>query len=371
MDELQNLMKMYPHLIVKHNFTEYDGFLDVGGSSFRVRLTVPNYPSLKELSLECSWKASCALEGYKSLMNEWILQGSLISFLENLKTLLEKEACGSDDEKSITAQSFRMLASDLKNIGFCNVSFISQCLTEVTFQIVDKSSHTHSMIVNVGKNYPHQALESQASLPESALETIRKNEDLEEVFNSFEEQVSSLQHLWNILDLVDEQCCVLDPENPTRKDLGRRILIENGVSLYFNMDLSDVHNIPSIAFLGPEQLVQKYQSNVAANSKLWNSFNNFLDNLKLLLGLQSLPCKNHYSEQESLVHQGECCICFTLRLDGKLPSEVCDNAHCASNFHSACLFEWLQSGIENYQSFDRYYGVCPNCGVAISCPIPS
>jgi hypothetical protein len=45
------------------------------------------------------------------------------------------------------------------------------------------------------------------------------------VYKSFVQQISGLQKFWEVLDEVDHECWVIDPDNPTRKDAYRKIMI--------------------------------------------------------------------------------------------------------------------------------------------------
>lgn len=45
------------------------------------------------------------------------------------------------------------------------------------------------------------------------------------IYKSFVQQVAALQKFWEVLDEVDHKCWVMDPDNPTRKDTYRRIMI--------------------------------------------------------------------------------------------------------------------------------------------------
>lgn len=59
-----------------------------------------------------------------------------------------------------------------------------------------------------------------------------------------------------------------------------------------------------------------------------------------LVGVESLPTKPSNIEEENvLVNIGECCICFCLRLDGKLPEIICPNKSCEVSFHTVCLYQ--------------------------------
>lgn len=74
------------------------------------------------------------------------------------------------------------------------------------------------------------------------------------------------------------------------------------------------------------------------------------------------------SEVEDL--DTDCCICYCHRLEGKLPEKVCENVRCTKMFHTDCLFEWLQSNLDNQKRMDMVYGRCPMCDEHISCEQP-
>ncbi|GLG95446.1 E3 ubiquitin-protein ligase FANCL [Gryllus bimaculatus] len=375
MDEREALMEAFPHLIVCCNFTHYKGFISVGGTDFLTSIYVPNYPCLAKMTLKCSWPVSQLLSGHDTMLKEWIQSDTLTSFLKKLKNLLElemkkKPIVNECQEDFIVADSFKLLMSDLKKIKFHNIVSFSSCLKKIQLQKVDASNRVHIIDMSVGEAYPLDVVQIQALLPDAALEIIRKNSRVDKIYNSFVEQVIYLQRTWDDLDLIDANCCVLDPEHPTRKDMGRRILIGKNVSIYLNMSYEDVSAVPSITVLGPEQSVQQFQSTLARNEKLWDSDSSTVDNLKKVLDLSSFPARENRCADISLVHQEECLICFALWMDGEMPNLVCENTRCGSPFHTTCLFQWLQTVSGNYQSFNQVHGDCPNCGMAISCPVP-
>lgn len=60
----------------------------------------------------------------------------------------------------------------------------------------------------------------------------------------------------------------------------------------------------------------------------------------ILSGTESLPEKPTNTDDAGLlVTSGECCICFSFRLDGKLPDVVCPNRSCEVVFHTLCLYQ--------------------------------
>lgn len=76
--------------------------------------------------------------------------------------------------------------------------------------------------------------------------------------------------------------------------------------------------------------------------------NNIIDNLLIILGLEEFPkpptptnsqllLKDNINE-DVLVADQECSICFMLRMDDNmLPTKICNNDKCTAVFHISCL----------------------------------
>ena len=65
-----------------------------------------------------------------------------------------------------------------------------------------------------------------------------------------------------------------------------------------------------------------------------------MKNLQFVLGFSAFPTAPVKSgHSQDLIHEGDCCICFTARLDGNLPSRACNNEKCGMMYHGVCLFE--------------------------------
>lgn len=85
--------------------------------------------------------------------------------------------------------------------------------------------------------------------------------------------------------------------------------------------------------------------------------NFFLD----LIGVETLPSKPTNIEEENiLVNTGECCICFCLRLEAKLPEIICPNKSCEVSFHTMCLYQVNKHSVCMYSLkiyFDNFSGL--------------
>ncbi|XP_018578449.1 E3 ubiquitin-protein ligase FANCL-like [Anoplophora glabripennis] len=87
--------------------------------------------------------------------------------------------------------------------------------------------------------------------------------------------------------------------------------------------------------------------------------------------LESFPQKPAVEERvpDLLVNSGDCSICFSSRLNDKLPEVICKNKVCENCYHVECLYEWLMS-VNARRFFSDVVGLCPNCEKNITCPIP-
>ena len=101
-------------------------------------------------------------------------------------------------------------------------------------------------------------------------------------------------------------------------------------------------------------------------------------NLQQLLEV-NLPLKD---SQQAESYDVTCCICYSDRLNGEVPSRTCDNSKCGQSFHIFCLYEvfkvlhylctcsvidiilslqWLRSLIQSRKLGNKVFGACPYC----------
>lgn len=58
------------------------------------------------------------------------------------------------------------------------------------------------------------------------------------------------------------------------------------------------------------------------------------------LGLQKFPLKETVKQSSNAMFEdGECCICFSLRREEKLPDVVCSNPRCSLVYHNKCIYQ--------------------------------
>lgn len=71
--------------------------------------------------------------------------------------------------------------------------------------------------------------------------------------------------------------------------------------------------------------------------QVWDSDFPITTNLERLLEI-SLPLKPTF-KHDAESREVTCCICYSERLNGEVPSRTCDNSHCGQSFHILCLYE--------------------------------
>lgn len=75
----------------------------------------------------------------------------------------------------------------------------------------------------------------------------------------------------------------------------------------------------------------------------WDEDLNICDNLLQILNIDKFPQPFFMPSTEAATNyfyqQEVCCICYTLRLDDEdlLPTKMCNNTQCESQFHVTCL----------------------------------
>ncbi|XP_071442041.1 E3 ubiquitin-protein ligase FANCL [Hetaerina americana] len=392
MDDEQNLllMKEFPTLIPQNKtFSTFDGYIVAGGEDYHVYIDLPNPPSVRGMVFFCPLNLRWFLDSCKSDLKEWESSGiSLFEFLVRLQNLIavgiqhgKLERCGGSlclDNLVEKIHFYSKIIKEVENSQWKEEISIegssSGEFNEIQLRLNKKDAfdRVHTATVKFDSTTSNPII--RADLPSQVEMTVSKGMTASQFYETFVEAVDKLQDFWNVMDDIDADCWVIDPEQPKRKDTYRRIIIETNVSLYLNIDPFDPHKRPDVTFIGSERTVMPFRNSLQENLENWDSMGiSIVHSLAKLLGLEELPrkitCEGGNMEG---VEQGECSICLCLRLDdGQLPSEVCNNPFCALPFHATCLFLWLQSFPTSHQNFNRLYGECPNCNLAISCPIQS
>ncbi|KTF80365.1 hypothetical protein cypCar_00039943 [Cyprinus carpio] len=121
-----------------------------------------------------------------------------------------------------------------------------------------------------------------------------------------------------MLDEIDKQTWVLEPEKPTKADSMRRIAIGNNVSIKVQIDPRHPKMLPECCLLGAEHVVTPLRNKLNANMHLWNPDCSVLQNMKDVLEIEFPSPTTHEkswlrglptSRQSFNIMFGECPYC--------------------------------------------------------------
>ncbi|EFA05477.1 E3 ubiquitin-protein ligase FANCL-like Protein [Tribolium castaneum] len=292
---------------------------------------------------------------------------NIVDFLDNIVTLLARTPQNhANSYKRVLHEYFEFTRFHL-NIRNSHISSDLQLIKVTT---VDEGRREHRLEISVDLDEVRDVFQPlNVELPEHFVKALGgKFSNLTEIYRRFLGVLEELQPFFDVMDEVDGNCGVLDPETPTRGHCHRRIWLDQNLSVIVTIDPLNVRARPELRFFGPERLVHQHLDELNEKLEEWNDRGDFLEELLKILSLEKFPQKPK-TDRDVLMDVGECCICFSLRLDEKMPEIICGNKSCENFFHVQCLYEWLSS-VNSKRILNQIHGQCPNCEKEISCPLP-
>lgn len=229
----------------------------------------------------------------------------------------------------------------------------------------DFNQRNHLLKIELPKEFPSKSPIVHADLPFPIQTNCTKNKWILGVYEEFQRLILHCQGLWNILDEIDSETWVLEPEKPLRKDVYRRIALGSGASLLVTLDPNNPQEIPSCRFLGSDRMIKPLEDKFLSGLQDWNMAQSLLQNLKSILEID-FPTATEEQREE---FREECGICYMYRFNDNATDKMCDDVRCSRPFHTICLYEWLKELPSSRQSFDVLFGNCPYCEKPITCKI--
>ncbi|XP_016892727.1 E3 ubiquitin-protein ligase FANCL isoform X2 [Cynoglossus semilaevis] len=339
--------------------TIYDGFVTVQERDFRLRILLPPDRQLKKAKLHCSWHLRHLLRGSEHIVKQRLQQSTnLESFLLELKTILEVVLKGRSECSSIPPpQYYSQLISEMETLGWNKLLFIDTHFKTLRLTAQDSAGRQHALTVKLKSKHPAEAPECSADLPLPLALTWTQQSTLEHLYSQFLLVLESLTEFWEILDEIDLNTWVLEPEKPSRSDTMRRIAIGSNASIRVEVDPRHPKMLPECCLLGAEHIVTPLRNKLNSNMHLWNPDSSVLFNLRDVLEIEFPSPATHEKSDFSV----ECGICYSYRLEDAIPDQVCNDPRCGQPFHQACLYEWLRALPSSRQSFNVVFGECPYC----------
>jgi E3 ubiquitin-protein ligase FANCL len=365
-------------------------------------------------SIEVSETLKSMLHGYEDLVKQRLSQSKTLSqFLIEFQDILSR-ACKGDQSKNSAPQIlfYPKLIEEINRIGWNKLTMVDNTMTSLGFLSKDSSNRRHLLTIKLGKDYPMAVPTCSCELPEPFDPFWNSGTStLSDIIRQFESSLNEFQLYFSVIEDIDLQCWVIEPEIKYQNNSGapkkhqnsehsqsqsstlhhffgvvnRRIALGNRMSFHFTIDPRHPLNIPiSCQFLGPETCVNPVKERFHKNlSQKWETkMGSKMDPSLLRRNLiQCLEIDNLPSPQSKVVDvsniQMECSICYSFNLQttengenvSLIPDKICDNVKCAKAFHRLCLYEWLRSIPVTKQSFDTLFGQCPYCSSLINVKI--
>eukprot|EP01080_Neovahlkampfia_damariscottae_P002977 gene2977-4987_t len=344
------------NFLLQTNETSFQGFLNFDKKEYPIQIDVKNNfvliksnPELMKIIFE-----------HEEMIKQRILQCTNIeTILFELKHIFEK-LCLKNQIELPTTNFYNKIISEIDEIGWSKIIDMNSDLSRITFELLDKKNRKHSILIKINPSeYPNSISEYELDLP---IIFNLKFKNLKEVLKKFKEEIEKYQIFWDILQDLDENCWIIEPENPLYSHTMRRIAIGKHSSLLIELNPNFPTSMPDVEFLGSESFINPLRSKLHS-LKNWNSSSNLRENLESILEF-NFPKKSE--KEDDLDYSIECGICMCYKLDTEIPDKICDNKKCCMPFHSSCLSAWLISLPSTQQSFNTLFGQCLNCSEPIS-----
>nr|SVE92091.1 EOG090X0G12 [Daphnia sinensis] len=367
-------VSQYSYIILPLNnqHSHVDCLLTADGKDYLLHLSFPNYPSHEGFTINLSYDLNCIIKS-KKCFEEKMLQrfNSVEELIDKLGILIKDHhktnlLC-SNNEKPTVATNYSKVLAEIDAIGWEKLFSVNHDFTELKLKMYDSLNHQHILNVKFNNNVP----EFSAEYPRIVnIEWQEDSSTLSEMYSLFCQEAEQYQDFWKAMEELDAGCWVLEPENPSRRDTYRKISIAPNVSLKIEVDPNHPYVFPSITWLGSETAVSKFREKILDRIEAWDDDLPINTNLERLLEI-SLPLKQTL-DMGTENYEVTCCICYSERLNGEVPSRTCDNPSCGQSFHIFCLYEWLRSLIQTTRKQgNKVFGECPFCEQPISCNPPA
>lgn len=303
---------------------------------------------------------------------------TIAAFCVEFKHLLEQlllkaptTASQASTAKLSSSAYYSLLLEELNAVGWDNVLQLNNELNRVTIQLNDSSSREHPVEFILQPEYPTSAPVCRHQLPSRFEPKWTPKSSLTDLCAQFRAQFELYQDLWRVLDDFDANTVVLEPINPLKSDLTRRVQVSQYVSLRLEISAQNPLTIPVYSFQGAEATISPLKDRIDAHIHEWDFRKTPRQNFESLASI-AFPHPSSLASNIDTDPEHACAICYSYTLDNAIPDQPCSNASCAKDFHAVCLYEWFQ-GVQATNRLTKavVWGPCPYCEQKISVRNPN
>ena len=350
------------------HFSSFSGFITVASTDFPIRVS-------KDCSrFESDGRIFELIGSRKALEDRLAFSADIYDFLVELRDLLERaltkqrKTANHSKQSLPPAQYYECILSEIAQIGWDHVASMHQDMTSIDLQVSDKQERDHMITVLLPYDYPMSSPRFITSLPLPFELKWEKQYSLKTVMKKFEAEVQRFNNFFRVMDDFDTKSWVLEPEHPTRRDLYRRLALGKQCSIRIEIDArAPIKGFPECRFLGAESAIAPFRRRLNENIHQWDMSGDVLprENLERILQVQ-FESRSEKEQAQTEELNVECGICYTYRLEDRVPDVACDLEKCAKPYHKECLAEWLRALPDTRESFGTITGKCVYCEEPIS-----
>eukprot|EP00903_Cladosiphon_okamuranus_P010479 g9915.t1 len=387
----------------------YGGYVEAMGRQYRISMACPQglRGAVDVESFRCDPELSTLLSAtgvWETLRARLAQAEDLEGFVAELTDVLEKVLRACPKQEPPPAEFYSRLVAEIDAIGWSHLVSMDSLLTSIQLREQDAAGREHVVAVSLPSDYPHTPPICSVDLPTNLdLRWSPGQSSLSTVLEQFRQALVPFLRLWKVLDDLDQQTWVLEPEKPSRSTTHRRIAVARHCSVMLKIDPKSPQDVPEVRFLGSQAIIGPLREAYERNLFQWNHALLVRANLEAALELK-LPSPATTTKAD---YSADCGICYAYRLqpraegagtanvaggiaregaagdgaagasgavvrgaageeEGAIPDRVCDNAKCRRPYHPKCLFVWLQGLPTSRVSFDTIFGQCPYCSDPIS-----
>ncbi|KAF2078014.1 hypothetical protein CYY_000652 [Polysphondylium violaceum] len=414
---MNTISNPFPLLIAVQS-NHYRGLIDVLGKEYYVDISLPstslshnnnnNKISLDTIRFDCDREFKQLLSPFeKTLENRLVQCKNINQFLFELQDIIERLITNQKQQQTATLTNsntesfllpfnvFNTVISELEIIGWNRILKIDRNVSKFSILLLDEKKREFIAEFSINEKYPDIEPNVKCLLPKSTHTSNSQKESKSTTSNTtstgnngivvaggskkmitiistiekLEAKIKEYQEFFDIVEEIDAKTWVLEPENPKRSDVTRRIALKDSCSLLIEINPKSPKTFPvNCQFLGPEQAIDPLRKLLNQRFKEWSFSKGLLENLEYLMNIK-FPLKENTRLEEFSV---ECGVCYSHRLYSpetnthSIPNVVCKNHRCQKQFHQSCLYEWLKALPNPHYSFNIVYGKCPYCTDPIS-----
>ncbi|XP_021946473.2 E3 ubiquitin-protein ligase FANCL isoform X2 [Folsomia candida] len=343
--QILQIMEEFPLLTYWKDHTYWTGFIQGQRRLVRLAVSAPNFPRCDDASFQGDNDSMTIIANFQGMLTS--KDGLLVDLLREIEIYINQHDPGDKNTES-------------NSNGVQNVEFVSNNFREISMKYVDHLGRKHVVKCTIPPKYPHATVKVTVDLPPPSI-AVHWPHSLSDILEQFKFEVDKYATFWSAMDELDSKCQLIDPIQPKRGDIHRRILMAQNIVINLIFNPLSPMALPEIKFSGPEKNILGLETLVDEHCKEWSEDKSILENLKDITQSEFLAIADEEgNENGSDDIESLCVICYSFEFEGNIPEVACD---CGSMYHDKCLGDLLVNDCS--VKAKRFCVDCPACGLEL------